>query len=253
MLCSQIQLKRETPTGEQVKPLPCKSWGCLRCGRLRRKQLIAIAVAGEPNKMLTLTVSPDVGDSPTARRKLLHEAWVKLRKRMARKLGVRHIPYMAFVEKTKRGEPHLHILLRCGYIHYTWYRQQMRQLLKSPVIWIEKIKGTRNAAFYVSKYCTKAPAQFGAMKRYWQSQDYNQSKKEFKEVVRQIFADARVIVGSYIEFEKTHLEQGWAFKEISDGWVDWIHPRQATAPPGYCYYSYNEGHILRTGGRIDCK
>jgi len=202
MLCSELQLVKQGDGYQDIKPLPCDRWSCDYCAPRRRAALIEQAAAGNPNKMLTLTVAAHVGESPTHRRALLHDAWKRLVKRVLRQFarppgdrwaltgGARsrrmahiisradgktaagecaRLPYMAFIEKTKLGEPHLHILLRCPFIPQDWLAEQMRDLIGSPVVWIEQVKGTASAVRYVTKYVGKAPAQFGTAKRYWVS------------------------------------------------------------------------------------
>ena len=58
----------------------------------------------------------------------------------------------------------------------------MQELQNSPIVWIEKIKGPRAAIAYVTKYVTKAPAQFGRSKRYWMSRNYQLTKQSKDEV-----------------------------------------------------------------------
>lgn len=241
MLCSQVMKQRHTETGDSIYPLPCRSWGCEYCQPKRRRQLIAMAIAGCPNKMLTLTVNTSVGESPIERRRMLHQAWVILRKRMARRLGVKNIPYMAFVEKTQQGEPHLHILLRCGYIPFKWYSANMRKLIKAPHVWINKLRSDKRAAYYVTKYVTKEPAQFGKLKRYWQSADYNTDKE--KAGRSKVFTRDydRIIRDRYNNLVEERLKQGWALKPKKDGWVDFVSPRHAVGLKGYVYYSYGRG------------
>jgi hypothetical protein len=199
--------------------------------------------------MLTLTISQNVGESPLDRRIMLHRAWSLLRKRMMRRLKVKVIPYMAFVEKTEKGEPHLHILLRCGYIHYKWYSRQMKDIVKSPIIWIEKIKNAKRAAYYVSKYCTKAPAQFGSMKRYWRARTFVQDsdEKKIKRIWRRDYTGK--IRERYRETVQTRLNRGWALKQLTTGWIDFIRPGQIPPTPGYVFYSYASSDLQIT--RID--
>jgi hypothetical protein len=205
VLCSEVQLFRQGDGFEDVKPLPCNRWTCEYCQPRRRRQLLAIAAAGEPNKFLTLTVSPNVGNSPLNRRNLLHDAWKRLVKRVLRQFalapdrrwkltakirparaeaivraitaktpqrGCDKLPYMAFLEATAAGEPHLHILLRCPFIPQDWIAEQMAALIGSPICDIRQIGSTRAAVTYVTKYVTKAPAQFGNTKRYWISRGW---------------------------------------------------------------------------------
>lgn len=169
MLCSEFQIVKPGPDFEDIKPLPCNRWSCEYCGPRRRSKLVQLAASGHPNKILTLTVNPAVGSSPVERRALLHDAWKRLVKRILRHFKWKSFDYMAFIEKTVKGEPHLHILLRCGYIPQRWISSQMKGMLNAPIVWIEQVKGTAQAIRYVTKYVGKAPAQFGTGKRYWVS------------------------------------------------------------------------------------
>jgi len=238
MLCAKYLAVKPTCSGEDVKPLPCKTWDCEYCRPTRKRQLIARAAAGRPNKMLTLTVNINEGNSPEHRRELLHNAWIVLKKRMARKLKVKSIQYMAFIERTQQGEPHLHILLRCGYIHFKWYRQQMRELLNSPIIWIEAIKNTRSAIYYVTKYCGKAPAQFGTAKRYWASQQFAPNDPNIKEIYRAVLLGAEVIKREYSELLRTYAKEGWKWHEMSDGWIAFQRPEHHQFRDGYWFPNY---------------
>lgn len=211
MLCSKVQLRRQDPLCTSIKILPCGSWKCEVCAPHRRRQLMAIAASGKPTICLTLTHWYEPGCDQTAHYRELHSAWKTLVKRILRQFSklpsqrwimttpegyeyqsivantitsktrakrVGRLHYMAFAEETENGEPHLHILLRTVFIPQAWIAQQMQQIMKSPIVWIEKIKGPRAAIAYVTKYVTKAPAQFGKSRRYWVSRWYQLIKRE---------------------------------------------------------------------------
>jgi hypothetical protein len=211
MLCSEFQLVKAGEGWEDIKPLPCRRWACGYCAPRRRRALISQAISGKPNKMLTLTVDSSIGEGPNDRRALLHDAWKKLVKRIIRQFALASsnrwqladnsrsdamkrriagidpktpatkamkIPYMAFLEKTKLGEPHLHILLRCPFIPQDWISAQMLDMLGSYVCWIEQVRGTAQAVHYVTKYVGKAPAQFGTAKRYYVSRGWSLTKPD---------------------------------------------------------------------------
>lgn len=205
MLCSQFQLRKQEQEYTEVKLLPCRSWGCDHCAPKRRNQLMAMAASGRPNICLTLTHVYKEGADQVAHYKALHNAWKLLVKRILRQFKknpedrwllktpegyeyqeirgyritrktpaneIKHLHYMAFNEATKNGEPHLHILLRTKYIPHKWIADQMNDLIGSFRVWVEKIKTTKAAIGYVSKYISKAPAQFGRSRRYWLSRFY---------------------------------------------------------------------------------
>lgn len=252
MLCSQVQLVKRGQGWEDIKPLPCNSWNCDYCAPRRRLRLIAQAASGEPNKLLTITVSTRTGLDPIDRRRLLHDAWKRLVKRVLRQFalpperrwkleskvrddaaerrtrsataatpqrGCDKLPYMAFLEKTQRGEPHLHILLRCPFIPQDWISEQMGQMIGSPICWIEQIHNTKHAVRYVTKYITKAPAQFGTGKRYWISRGWEINKGDRVEAARQDMAGVSVRRQRWQETLNSLFLTVRAFEPLDDGWL----------------------------------
>ena len=194
---------------------------------------MAIAASGEPNICLTLTSDNTRDGTPETRYRELHNAFKILVKRVIRQFArkpadrwilrtpegyeyqdivshtitsntqkgeITRLNYMAFAEETQAGEPHLHILLRMKFIPQRWISQQMDDLISSPVIWIEKIKGVKAAIAYVSKYVTKAPAQFGKSKRYWMSRWYQINRVERTKEPLYTRMNSRITKESFREF-----------------------------------------------------
>lgn len=175
-ICREWSLVKLTPEEKRSKPLYCRSWNCLICRPKRKSQLMALAASGEPTRFLTLTVNPSVGTSPEHRLKMLSNAFNILVKRLRRRPGAPTIEYLAVVEQTKRGEPHLHILLRSDFIPWKLISNAMDELINAPIVDIRKIRSQREVVSYVAKYITKAPEQFGSAKRYWHSKSYELDK-----------------------------------------------------------------------------
>jgi len=173
MFCGASVLEHTTSDFTEVKPLECRSWNCDSCAACRKRQLIALAAGGQPNRLLTLTIRPDIGASPTDRRGIMQAAWPKLVHQIKRHLRIKNLPSMTFIEATKRGEPHFHVLLRCGFIGQRWLSAQWEKLTGSKIVDIRAVKHLANAVRYVAKYVGKAPAQFGKFKRYYRSQDWD--------------------------------------------------------------------------------
>jgi len=175
-LCTEWSLVKHAPTERALKLLYCRAWNCPICRPRRKRQLLALASSGEPNRFLTLTVNPRIGDSPEHRLRLLSHAWKVLVKRLRREHGTKAIQYLAVVEQTKLGEPHLHILLRSPFLPQKVLSSAMQDLIGAPVVDIRKIRNQREVVRYVAKYITKAPEQFGSAKRYWHTPDYEVDK-----------------------------------------------------------------------------
>jgi len=179
-ICREWSLVKTTPDKCHAKPLYCRSWNCEICRPKRKSQLLALASSGNPNRFLTLTVNPAIGDSPEQRLKLLSHAWKVIVKRLRRQHGSAAINYLAVVEQTKQGEPHLHMLLRTPFISQAWLSDAMRDLIDAPIVDIRLIRNQREVVRYVAKYITKAPTQFGSAKRYWCTPAYELDKEDWK-------------------------------------------------------------------------
>lgn len=172
MLCGDWAIVKSNGTSCTVASLPCRCWSCPHCCIKRRQQLMAQAHGGQPTLMLTLTVNPKRFASPDERARELSHAWRKLRRRAKSKFDLKDLPFLAVFEKTKRGEPHLHILLRTTYLPQKWLSAQMRGYIGAPIVHICKINSSAKVANYICKYIGKNPQRFVGTKRYWCSQDW---------------------------------------------------------------------------------
>jgi len=136
---------------------------------MRRSQLLAKCAAGQPTRLLTLTVNPAVGADPDERLILLANAWRIIVKRLRRERGKGTVEYLAVVEYTKAGEPHLHILLRSGYVPQALLSSWMEELIGAPIVDIRAIRNQKEVIRYVAKYVTKDIEAGAGRKRYWAS------------------------------------------------------------------------------------
>lgn len=173
MFCREWTLVKQTSTEVEGTPLKCRSWQCEYCNPDRKSQLIAQGISGRPNKFLTLTTNPSQYSCAAERAQMLVRAFRLLRLRIMRKYGWKKLPFLAVIEKTKLGEPHLHVLLRCPYIDQQFISDTMRELMGAPIVDIRAINGEDQVAGYVAKYVGKDPHKFPGTKRYWCSQDYS--------------------------------------------------------------------------------
>jgi len=175
-LCREWSLVKHLDGQRFVKPLHCRSWSCDVCAPLRKRRLMALAASGEPVRFLTLTVNPHRDGTPETRLLELANAWRLTVKRLRRLHPNEPIEYLAIVEATKQGEPHLHILLRAPYVPQRYISDVMDELIAAPIVDIRRIRNPREVIRYVAKYVTKAPVRFGTTKRYWCSQSYELEK-----------------------------------------------------------------------------
>lgn len=187
---------------------------------------MAQAASGNPNRFITLTIDPTVGESPEERHHILAHSWRTLVKRLHRLHPDASIDYLVITEATKQGEPHLHILFRGPYIPQQWLSEVMSELAQSPIVDIRAIKNLKHVVRYVAKYVTKKPAQFGTAKRYWLSQGYDLRNDTYR-------ADSKASPYKWVvdrrplwQVLQTWIEEGYvAIKE------DDIHYRSAQYDP----------------------
>lgn len=170
--CETQTLVKEEPRTRSLYPLACKRWTCPECAPKRKRALKADARAGHPNSFLTLTVNPAYFVSPAHRAQELVAAWRKLRRRIIAKHKLKKLPFLCVVERTAKGEPHLHVLLRAPFIPQAWISAQMQELMGAPIVDIRRVDNEGRAAAYISKYLAKDPTKFPGLKRYWRSQDW---------------------------------------------------------------------------------
>jgi len=205
-LCTDLLRVNHYEHQTTIEPLWCKCWSCELCAPRRRSRLIRDVIDGKPTKFLTLTTGPEVTGTPERKAEKLVDAWRALRKRIRLELSMpeherwrtpsgiarhrrlrRHersyiggtppklppLPFFAVFEATKKGQPHLHIVLRAPFMPQKWLSAQMLELLKSPILDVRAIDSTTRVAAYIAKYLGKDPHQFGTCKRYWHSKDWN--------------------------------------------------------------------------------
>lgn len=172
MLCTDLTLVNVQPDQIMVMPLRCRCWSCDHCQPMRKAQLVAQALNGQPNTFITLTSNPKVGKSPEDRARLLVTAWRKIRRDARKKYGYKSLPFMAVFEATKKGEPHLHILAYVKWLDQAWLSSRMKKYADAPIVDVRRIEHQGRMAMYVSKYVGKEPHHFKGTKRYWTSLDW---------------------------------------------------------------------------------
>lgn len=156
----------------RLTPLLCKRWRCETCLPHRLKQLRALAASGNPTSFVTLTIDPKRYDSTAAAAQDLVRCWRLIRQRLVRDGYCKKSPFLAVIEATAKGWPHLHILCRLPYVPQRYLSALAQKYTGSPIVDIRKVYNRRHASRYIAKYVSKGPAQFEGCKRYWRSQDY---------------------------------------------------------------------------------
>lgn len=131
---------------------------------------------------------------------------------------------MAFLERTKRGEPHLHILLRAPFIPQDWLAEAMREMTGSPICWIEAIANTRSAIRYVTKYVSKEPAQFGRGRRYWVSRNWLHDRDAYQRDCPLKKREVIVIRERWSDVLQERTRARYTWKVQDDGWYLFFRP-----------------------------
>lgn len=177
-MCSRIGTIVKVQGGKLTAiKMTCRSWSCDSCAKDRARSLVAEVKEGMPQRFITLTVNPNWFDSPEDRARRLIAAWRLIRRRFLKMHPNAVFEFMAIFERTKKGEPHLHIAQRGAYVPQKWLSAQLAELIGAPIVDIRYIRDMKKVAMYVAKYVSKDPFKFGTLKRYWRSLKYLKMSK----------------------------------------------------------------------------
>jgi hypothetical protein len=223
VLCTERSLVKHDRSQIEVKPLRCKCWGCSHCVHQRRRDLWHKAVNGKPRIFLTLTMRPTEGVTKDQQAQALVAHFRMLRQFLMRKLKRRSPTFLAVVEAHESGWPHLHVLVRSGFIDHRLIRSWWEKQTGSYQIDIRLAKGQRQVASYVSKYISKNPARFEHVKRYWCSQDWDPPKKEPEQTSNDEFTWWESITLNPVNIVRCALGDGARVTAYHNRWVinDW--------------------------------
>lgn len=217
--CGSSVLSTSEGADKRAIVLLCGAWTCEVCGPQRKEALIAFAMAGAPNKILTLTSRRRPDQTPLEAARALVRAWRLIRRNLKHQHPKMRIEFLAIFEATKLGWPHLHILLRCGFIDQHHLAAEMLRLTDSPIVDIRAIKSRKGAAHYVSKYVGKAPGQFGKLKRFWSSKRWLPNKRE-RAVFKKLWDRHQLSLGDWMDAWRSF---GWNVHRVTE--------REAIASP----------------------
>lgn len=182
-LCTDRSTVNNNSQEGRVATLRCKRWACPECAPENRRRVICKARDGNPTAFLTLTWNAARPETPDEAARAMKTAWVNLRRRIARQWPGERVPFIVVFEKTKRGFPHMHILMRCRFIDQAWLSDAMRELIDAPIVDVRKIKDRKMAFFYVTKYLGKDPHSFEGCKRWWRSHDYEVEVDDYQPIM----------------------------------------------------------------------
>lgn len=145
----------EGPSWKAVDQVACKKWDCPICGHTKAFLLRTRIKGANYNRFITLTHRPIPGDTPESALRRMRHDWHTLHKALQRRQGKRKIAYVAVVEWTKNGWPHLHILYKGKFIRQQELSNLWNHIHGAPIVDIRKITTEKKEAEYISKYLTK--------------------------------------------------------------------------------------------------
>ena len=181
-LCTDFTVVNSNAHEGEAHALKCKRWSCPECAQVNRMKVMHSARKGRPNLFMTLTCDPSLHDSPDDAARDMKRGLVLLRRRIERKWKVKNIPFIVVYEKTKKGWPHMHLLLRAPYMHYKVLRAMWREITGAFEVDVRFIKKATQVLFYVTKYIGKDLHAFEGCKRWWRSHNYNVVQEEMPPV-----------------------------------------------------------------------
>lgn len=116
--------------------------------------------------LLTLTCNPK--RHPHVDNAYLHTSAAVnfLFKRIRRRWPDARIEYFLVWERTKRGWPHAHLLLRAPFIPQKWLSRVWEELTGAPVVDIRQVHQSQQVVSYIAKYLSKDPQAPKGMKRF---------------------------------------------------------------------------------------
>lgn len=240
MLCTDQTFVNADDISGTLKGLRCKRWDCEICRPYNRQKVMHIAKAGKPNLFLTLTCDPARYSTPAEAARDMVRGLVLFRRKVKRRFGVDKLPFIVVFEKTKRGWPHMHLLLRAPFMHWKILRALWLDTVGAFQVDVRFIKKSSQVLFYVTKYIGKDLEKFEGCKRWWRSQNYNVLTEQKPELVR------RGLMFTRIDWEFTRL----LAKLEADGWQfskEGRHRVEARPPPSMSHLRF-DGALLRSVG-----
>jgi hypothetical protein len=156
--CGWFSIKgKDLKTSRTVyRRVNCGSWSCSYCGprraKLARYRIRTVAEELDLHIFLTLTFDPSKLKNGENAVRHIRIVFNKFREYLRRKYGVPPY-YICVLEFTKRGNPHLHILLD-RFIPQAWISKTWNRLGGAKIVDIRQVT-VRNVARYLSKYLTK--------------------------------------------------------------------------------------------------
>lgn len=143
----------ETLKSLVVIQIRCKRWGCRHCGERKISRYGWRVNDASPNRLLTLTVWPELWSTPRAAYDGTARKVTELAIKLRRVFG--EFEYFRVLEVTAKGWPHYHLVVRSEYIPQAVISQQWEHLTGARIVDVRAIKRPKDVYFYVVKYLGK--------------------------------------------------------------------------------------------------
>ncbi|MBA7536813.1 hypothetical protein ES705_29078 [subsurface metagenome] len=162
-------------------PTFCHRWDCDPCARKRVRRARAMAAAGKPERRLTLTTRPRPFLPLDVAVRWWRKCFTKFLRELRKEFGP--TPYMAFLELTKAGWPHMHVLVRGSYMPQRMLSEIWLRITGSFKVHVQGVDNSWKAVEEASKYYLKTAQQVHAacphtpvytMSRDWLPDDWRQ-------------------------------------------------------------------------------
>lgn len=225
-LCTpDLSVKGNGAEGE-AHPIRCKRWSCPVCREVNRAKVIAIAGKSKPRAMLTLTVNSNDHATPEAAAIAIKEGLRLLRLRLSRHPRFIRFEFLAVFERHQSGYPHLHLLIKGGFIPWKWLRKVWHEITGAYIVDISRIKSRRKAGWYVAKYIGKDLSAFPSCKRWWRSHNYSTDVEDEKPQDRR-FGPPRRYEANAHRLRTVMAFEGFTVENVGRSGFRW------RAPPDY--------------------
>lgn len=246
-LCTpDVSVKSYRGAGIAV-PVTCKRWSCPECAKRNKRKVIQAGIAGQPRALLTLTVSSKHYQTPTEAAQALKRGLRNLRLDLKRHPKLENFEYLAVFEEHESGYPHMHLLITGKFIPWQYLRKTWERITGSIHVHIRKIRNTRQAANYTSKYISKGLAAFEGCKRWWRSHGYPRP-----EVAETDDMDERAKWARYeTDWHSMALNlalAGYKVERLGKERIKWHWPEERGEPPGWQWAASGGLNQLRKVG-----
>lgn len=159
-------------------PIRCRSWECPSCAKSNKRRLLRRLSFTAPNLFATLTTSQRTAQTPEEAFARANGAVSILFKRWKRRFPGAKFEYFLVWERTKRGWPHIHILLVAPRVAKRWLSRQWLELTGCYVVDLQRVGSNEHAARYLAKYLTKDPAVPAGFRRWRRSAGFFSTANE---------------------------------------------------------------------------